>query len=219
MAGQRGSAGTGSGRARGVRHRRSEFGRSGSSAPREVRQLLVRGQSLAAGMSDYLVRQLGETRNLDVRLSPRVVDGRGKGHLEALTLEDVRTGRQEEVLAAAVFVLIGAEPHTEWLRDVVELDERWVHSYRPRHPAVRMADVTLAAAVRDKCARDVRCWGRSLRVGETCRRCRRGRLGHRGLCPPLPAVLMTGRHLSSSHSSDNPIVGEQRAVVGVQHMM
>jgi thioredoxin reductase (NADPH) len=86
--------------------------------------LLVRGQSLAAGMSDYLVRQLEETRNLDVRLSTRVVDGRGKGHLEALTLEDVRTGRQEEVLAAAVFVLIGAEPHTEWLRDVVELDER-----------------------------------------------------------------------------------------------
>ena len=86
--------------------------------------LLVRGQSLAAGMSDYLVRQLEETRNLDVRLSTRVVDGRGNGHLEALTLEDVRTGRQEEVLAAAVFVLIGAEPHTEWLRDVVELDER-----------------------------------------------------------------------------------------------
>jgi thioredoxin reductase (NADPH) len=86
--------------------------------------LLVRGQSLTAGMSDYLVRQLGQTRNLDVRLSTHVVDGRGKGHLEALTLEDVRTGRQEEVLAAAVFVLIGAEPHTEWLRDVVELDER-----------------------------------------------------------------------------------------------
>ena len=86
--------------------------------------LLVRGQSLAAGMSDYLVRQLEETPNVEVRLETVVVDGRGKIHLEALTLENLRTGRQEEVLAAAVFVLIGAEPHTDWLRDVVKLDER-----------------------------------------------------------------------------------------------
>ena len=86
--------------------------------------LLVRGQSLAAGMSDYLVRQLEETPNIDVRLSTRVVDGGGTSHLEAVTLEDVGTGRQKEVPAAAVFVLIGAEPHTDWLRDVVELNER-----------------------------------------------------------------------------------------------
>jgi thioredoxin reductase (NADPH) len=86
--------------------------------------LLVRGQSLTAGMSDYLVRQLEETPNLDVRLSTRVVDGHGTSHLEALTVQDLRTGRREEAPATAVFVLIGAEPHTDWLRDVVELDER-----------------------------------------------------------------------------------------------
>jgi thioredoxin reductase (NADPH) len=86
--------------------------------------LLVRGQSLAAGMSDYLVRQLEETPNIDVRLGTRVVDGGGTSHLEAVTLEDVGTRRQKEVPAAAVFVLIGAEPHTDWLRDVVQLDER-----------------------------------------------------------------------------------------------
>jgi thioredoxin reductase (NADPH) len=73
-------------------------------------------------MSDYLVKQLKEMRNLDVRLGTLVVDGRGKSHLESLTLEDLRTGRQQEVPAVAVFVLIGAEPHTDWLRDVVELD-------------------------------------------------------------------------------------------------
>ena len=88
--------------------------------------LLVRGQSLAAGMSDYLVRQLEEAPNIEVRLGTAVVDGRGKIHLEALTLEDLRTGGQEEVRATAVFVLIGAEPHTGWLRDVVKLDE---HGY------------------------------------------------------------------------------------------
>ena len=86
--------------------------------------LLVRGQSLAAAMSDYLVRQLEETPNLDVRLGTRVVDGRGTSHLESLTVEDLRTGRQQEVAATAVFVLIGAEPHTDWLRDVIALDER-----------------------------------------------------------------------------------------------
>ena len=86
--------------------------------------LLVRSHSLASGMSDYLVKQLEATPNIDIRLGTRVLDGRGKSHLEALTLEDVLTGRQEEVAAAAVFVLIGAEPHTEWLRGVVALDER-----------------------------------------------------------------------------------------------
>jgi thioredoxin reductase (NADPH) len=86
--------------------------------------LLVRGQSLAAGMSDYLVKQLGHTANLDVRLGTRVVEGRGRSHLDAVTLEDLDTGRREEVPATALFVLIGAEPHTDWLRDVVELDER-----------------------------------------------------------------------------------------------
>jgi thioredoxin reductase (NADPH) len=86
--------------------------------------LLIRGQSLAAGMSDYLVRQLEETPNVDVRLTTRVVDGGGKRHLEGLTLQDLHTGRHEEFPATAVFVLIGAEPHTDWLRDVVELDER-----------------------------------------------------------------------------------------------
>jgi thioredoxin reductase (NADPH) len=86
--------------------------------------LLIRGDSLSAGMSDYLVRQINETSNLDTRLNTRVIDGRGKNHLEALTLENLRSGRREEVPAAAVFVLIGAEPHTDWLRDVLQLDER-----------------------------------------------------------------------------------------------
>jgi len=84
--------------------------------------LLVRGDSLAAGMSDYLIKQLEATPNIEIRLHTRVVDGHGDGRLEGLTLEDVGTGRREQVVAAALFVLIGAEPHTEWLRDVLLLD-------------------------------------------------------------------------------------------------
>ena len=86
--------------------------------------LLVREASLAAGMSDYLITQLQATPNVEVRLHTRVVDGHGQARLEALTLEDVRTRQREQVKATAVFVLIGAEPRTDWLRGVLQLDDR-----------------------------------------------------------------------------------------------
>jgi thioredoxin reductase (NADPH) len=86
--------------------------------------LLVRGESLATGMSEYLITQLQAAPNVQVRLHTRVVDGRGKDRLETLTLEDLETGQRKEVAAAAVFILIGAEPHTEWLRDVLQRDAR-----------------------------------------------------------------------------------------------
>jgi thioredoxin reductase (NADPH) len=86
--------------------------------------LLVRGDSLAAGMSDYLVTQLRATPNIEVRLCARVVDGHGEARLEALTVEDLRTGQLERLDATAVFVMIGAEPHTDWLGDVLQLDDR-----------------------------------------------------------------------------------------------
>jgi thioredoxin reductase (NADPH) len=86
--------------------------------------LLVRGESLEAGMSEYLITQLEALPNLQVRLRTRVVDGHGGDRLEGLTLEEIETGEREAVPAAALFVLIGAEPRTEWLRDRVQLDDR-----------------------------------------------------------------------------------------------
>jgi thioredoxin reductase (NADPH) len=86
--------------------------------------LLVRGESLAASMSDYLITQLKATPNVEVRLRARVVDGHGDARLAALTIEDVQTGEREQVPAAAVFIMIGAEPCTGWLRGTVELDDR-----------------------------------------------------------------------------------------------
>lgn len=86
--------------------------------------LLVRGDSLAAGMSDYLMKQLQATPNIYVRLRTRVVAGRGEDRLEMLTLENVETGQREEVAGAALFVLIGAEPRTEWLGGVIQRDDR-----------------------------------------------------------------------------------------------
>ena len=86
--------------------------------------LLVRGESLAASMSDYLITHIKATPNVEVRLRTRVVDGQGESRLESLTVEDSRTGRREQVPAAAVFIMIGAEPRTGWLRGLVELDDR-----------------------------------------------------------------------------------------------
>jgi thioredoxin reductase (NADPH) len=85
--------------------------------------LLVRGGSLAAGMSDYLVRQIQATSNIAVRVCTQVVGGRGDTRLEGLTLQDRRTHGTEEVGAAAVFILIGAEPRTDWLTPVLRLDD------------------------------------------------------------------------------------------------
>ncbi len=86
--------------------------------------MLVRGESLASSMSDYLVTQIEATRNIEVRLGTRVAGGHGQTRLESLNLEDVRTGRREEVAAVAVFVMIGAKPHTHWLSGLVAVNDR-----------------------------------------------------------------------------------------------
>jgi thioredoxin reductase (NADPH) len=86
--------------------------------------LLARGQSLADSMSDYLINEIEAAENVAVRLNTQVVDGGGKGRLECLVLRDSTSGRTETVAAVALFVLIGAEPHTGWLPEEIERDEK-----------------------------------------------------------------------------------------------
>jgi thioredoxin reductase (NADPH) len=85
--------------------------------------MLVRGPSLAESMSEYLVKQVAGTANITVRHGVEVVGGAGTGRLESLTLRDRGSGATRIVPAAAVFVLIGAEPRTRWLPDDVERDQ------------------------------------------------------------------------------------------------
>jgi thioredoxin reductase (NADPH) len=84
--------------------------------------LLVRGESLDAGMSDYLIREIQTTANIDVRLSTRLVDGQGEYRLDSVVQEDGQ-GRRQEVPVAAIFVMIGAEPRTEWLHETLQRDK------------------------------------------------------------------------------------------------
>jgi thioredoxin reductase (NADPH) len=86
--------------------------------------LLARGESLASSMSQYLIKELEAAENIQVRVNTQVVNGGGKGRLEHLVLEDCATKRTETVPAAALFVLIGARPHTRWLPEEVMRDER-----------------------------------------------------------------------------------------------
>lgn len=86
--------------------------------------LLVRRDALSATMSAYLVREIERTENIDVRPSTEVVEGRGEQRLEGLVLKDARTGETEDVPAVALFILIGAAPHTAWLEGVVARDDR-----------------------------------------------------------------------------------------------
>ncbi|HEX2181309.1 MAG TPA: NAD(P)/FAD-dependent oxidoreductase, partial [Rubrobacteraceae bacterium] len=85
--------------------------------------LLARGDSLATSMSEYLITELEAAENVEVRLNTRVVDGGGRGRLERLVLQDSVSGTTETVPSAALFVLIGANPHTGWLPAEVERDE------------------------------------------------------------------------------------------------
>jgi thioredoxin reductase (NADPH) len=86
--------------------------------------LVVRAQSLGAGMSHYLVRQVEATPKLRVRLGTEIVGGGGDGWLEHLVLRDLAEGSEEIVEADGLFAMIGARPHTEWLPPDVDRDGR-----------------------------------------------------------------------------------------------
>jgi thioredoxin reductase (NADPH) len=84
--------------------------------------MLVRGDSLEKSMSYYLIRQIEETPNIEVRLSTEVAACHGEDHLEEVTLYDCIDGSKERVPAPYLFVFIGAAPRTEWLEGVVARD-------------------------------------------------------------------------------------------------
>jgi thioredoxin reductase (NADPH) len=86
--------------------------------------MLVRGTSLAAGMSHYLVEQIERTPNISVRLGTSVTEARGESHLEELVILNRVDGECRKEPATALFVFIGARPRTEWLDGVVACDER-----------------------------------------------------------------------------------------------
>jgi thioredoxin reductase (NADPH) len=86
--------------------------------------LVVRCASLAEGMSRYLQNEIEAAANIEVRYRSEIVGGGGDGRLEYLTVQDLTSGDTSDVGAAAMFILIGARPHTDWLPETVERDRR-----------------------------------------------------------------------------------------------
>ncbi len=85
--------------------------------------ILVRGPGLAQTMSEYLITEIGANPTIDVRTHTEVIGGDGHGQLEQLRLRDRSTATTTTVPADALFVLIGAQPHTNWLPDDIARDE------------------------------------------------------------------------------------------------
>jgi thioredoxin reductase (NADPH) len=74
-------------------------------------------------MSDYLVKEIESTSAVRVRPQTEVAAARGDRRLTELVLRDRRTGSDETVPAAALFVMIGATPHADWLPDQIARDQ------------------------------------------------------------------------------------------------
>ncbi|HEY2552186.1 MAG TPA: FAD-dependent oxidoreductase [Streptosporangiaceae bacterium] len=100
-------------------------GQAAVNLARYARQvtIVIRGDSLAARMSQYLIDEISATANIDVRARTRIAAADGTGKLETLTLTNTGTGRTQTVPASALVVLIGAVPHTEWLPPQIGRDE------------------------------------------------------------------------------------------------
>ncbi len=82
--------------------------------------MLVRGDGLAASMSQYLIDQIDTTPNIEVITGAHVVEAHGTDRLEELTIQHSSDKRSERVPAAALFLFIGAVPHSGFVADLVE---------------------------------------------------------------------------------------------------
>ena len=131
--------------------------------------IVVRGPSLESSMSYYLIQQIEANPKITVRTCTEVQRAAGEDHLESLYLVDRNSGAVEEVIAARMFIFIGAAPLTEWLDDVVARDDhgfilagpdlkacsRWPLERPPHHLETSVPGVFVAGDVRSESAKRV----------------------------------------------------------------
>jgi thioredoxin reductase (NADPH) len=123
--------------------------------------ILARRPDLTETMSSYLIGEIQYNPRISVRACTTVVDGGGDGRLEWLGLYDLRTGETERVPAYGLFLLLGAEPHCDWLPPEVARDqhgfvltgrdvprERWLDGLPPESLATTVPGIFAAGDVR-----------------------------------------------------------------------
>jgi thioredoxin reductase (NADPH) len=86
--------------------------------------MLVRGDSLTKSMSQYLIDQIADTKNIEVWTHCSVTEAEGDGHLETLTIQNSHTHAVHTLPAKSLFIFIGARPYTNWLENLVARDEK-----------------------------------------------------------------------------------------------
>jgi thioredoxin reductase (NADPH) len=101
-------------------------------------RLVVREPNLGAYMSAYLADRIERLPNVEILLSTDVRELIGERTLEAVDVENNQTHERRTIPARAMFIFIGARPHTEWLGGQIELDDNGYvltgHDLTERHP-------------------------------------------------------------------------------------
>jgi thioredoxin reductase (NADPH) len=85
--------------------------------------MLVRSDSLSKGMSQYLIDQINETKNIEVMLSSNILAVKGEDRLESVTVSNAKDGENITIPISSIFIFIGAQPRTDWLAGVIERDK------------------------------------------------------------------------------------------------
>lgn len=77
--------------------------------------IVIRRADLSNSMSQYLIEQINETPNINVRAFSQIKSAKGKDHLESLEIENIKTSEITSESAGSLFIFIGAKPITDWL--------------------------------------------------------------------------------------------------------
>jgi thioredoxin reductase (NADPH) len=111
--------------------------------------LVIRSEELATSMSQYLIDRIALQPAITIMSRSAVREVGGSGRLEHVIVEDLTTSISRTLSAAALFVLIGAEAHTDWLAESIEVDS---HGFIVTGPD--LSDKARAAPAWDKLGRD-----------------------------------------------------------------
>jgi thioredoxin reductase (NADPH) len=158
--------------------------------------ILIRGHTLAASMSDYLIRRIEASPDRITLHTDTEITGltglTGQRHLQSVTWTNRRTGQQETRPIGNVFLMLGAIPNTEWLHGAVALDANGFIRTGNTHPGHHQRRPRPSAGhPRNQPARHIRRRRRPRRLHQT-RRLRRRRRLHRHLSrPPTPHHQLT----------------------------
>jgi len=86
--------------------------------------MIIRGDGLAATMSDYLIERIRQSPTITVHVQTEVAELIGEGWLQQITWVDCKTGERTRKPITNLFLMIGAEPNTRWLDGCVRLDDK-----------------------------------------------------------------------------------------------